>query len=635
MSIEKYFDTIQRLYIAYYQRPADPGGLRHWAEKLEKAEGDVYKIVDYFVNSPESQALYSGLSLEEKINAIYKSAFNRDAEPEGLSFWVNFVKSGYSTIDRIVWDIVRPGSPQGDDAGILNNKIISANNFTEAIDPELDGMNFQVTYAGMEDAKKAGELLKEVSVNSGTIFSVEDAKAFIISSGIVDNNDALLSNKNPNKEIILSNAESKGKVNYGISNISDLFSYETKALDSEVHWNKKTITYSFLQSDPKLGYTNWRPLDSFQKELVREAFSKISSYIELKFVEVPSGGDIQFGSAELGAYSGVTQYSYIGNTFLPPVYIHFDNDLQDDREDYFHDSPPGFTGWGVVVFYHEIGHALGLKHPFEGVYRLSDDFDSVPYTVMSYTKGRIYAPYFYYDGKNIHCNYYLICTPAGLSILDLQALQAIYGANLNTNRENSLYDSDYIASSKNPFYMSIWDSGGVDTLDLSEATGKCIINLTDGSLSTVDYISADYYVYLWTEELAKQGVSAETVRSYVSENVYNLEKAGKLYTGQDNLSIVKGTVIENVKTGSADDIVYDNIYNNIIETGPGNDRIYISGGFDTVYGGAGKDTVYLSVSKSSVSIDAVDWYRIITGESFAVKIIGVEEIVFSDSYITV
>ncbi len=162
MSIETYFDTVQKLYIAYYQRPADPNGLVYWAKALEAAKGDVNQIIDYFANSPKSQSLYAGMTVSQRINAIYNAAFDRDAEPQGLAYWADVVKNGYTTIGKVLWEIIKPGSPQGNDLTTLNNKLISANNFTRVIDPELDGKDFQVTYEGNTDAQIARNFLKNV-----------------------------------------------------------------------------------------------------------------------------------------------------------------------------------------------------------------------------------------------------------------------------------------------------------------------------------------------------------------------------------------------------------------------------------------------------------------------------------------
>lgn len=67
MSVSKEaLETVQQLYIAYYQRPADPQGLMYWAQKLEESGGDLNAIVHAFANSPEAKELY-GVSLLKRL----------------------------------------------------------------------------------------------------------------------------------------------------------------------------------------------------------------------------------------------------------------------------------------------------------------------------------------------------------------------------------------------------------------------------------------------------------------------------------------------------------------------------------------------------------------------------------------
>jgi len=46
---------------------------------------------------------------------------------------------------------------------------------------------------------------------------------------------------------------------------------------------------------------------------------------------------------------------------------------------------PGSRGYETLL--HEIGHVMGLKHPFEGLFQLEDELDTTANTVMSYTSG--------------------------------------------------------------------------------------------------------------------------------------------------------------------------------------------------------------------------------------------------------
>ncbi len=58
MAASAYFDTIQKMYIAYFGRPADPIGLEFWANKVDAAAGNLDAVINGFAASSESQALF-------------------------------------------------------------------------------------------------------------------------------------------------------------------------------------------------------------------------------------------------------------------------------------------------------------------------------------------------------------------------------------------------------------------------------------------------------------------------------------------------------------------------------------------------------------------------------------------------
>ena len=153
-----HYDTVQKIYIGYYQRPADPSGLIYWAGRLNASNGNLNEIIDAFANSTESQGLYGTInssSISNVVNNIYLALFNRNADEGGRNYYVNNFNAGKfpdgrrCTPGTIVLDILYGAVDS--DLQSVNNKLTAANLFTRTIDPELDGSNFQVTYTGDAD----------------------------------------------------------------------------------------------------------------------------------------------------------------------------------------------------------------------------------------------------------------------------------------------------------------------------------------------------------------------------------------------------------------------------------------------------------------------------------------------------
>lgn len=148
-----YFDTVQKIYIGYYQRAADPAGLIYWAGRLDASGGNLNEIIEAYANSAESQALYGTIdssNISTVVNDIYYALFGRNAEIEGLNYYVNGFNLGQFTPATIMLNVLH--GAQNEDLQSINNKLAAANLFTRASDPDLDGTNFQVTYAGVADA---------------------------------------------------------------------------------------------------------------------------------------------------------------------------------------------------------------------------------------------------------------------------------------------------------------------------------------------------------------------------------------------------------------------------------------------------------------------------------------------------
>lgn len=230
---------------------------------------------------------------------------------------------------------------------------------------------------------------------------------------------------------------------------------------------------------------------------------------------------------------------------------------------------------------HEVGHALGIKHPFGDGVVLSSSLDNTIYTIMSYTDiNDIYPNAGYVNGKYDWLTYYINReTPM---VLDIAAIQYIYGPN-NSYRTG---DDTYIFDPTKPFFKSIWDAGGKDTISAANFSLSCDIDLTPGNYSSLRYPRpADTGGYKVT------------------------------YDGTKNLGIAFNCIIENAIGGMGNDKLTGNNANNNLDGGPGNDVMYGGAGndifdwdgskrsgTDTMHGGIGDD-VYVLDSANDVVIE--------------------------------
>lgn len=130
---------IQQLYVAYFNRPADPIGLAYWTNVANANGGSTAAISAAFSTSPEYTATYAGLSPAEVVNAVYLNLFGRPAEPAGLTYWAPLIGNGKITIANVVTQIA--AGAQGTDSAALQNKVTAATLFTNHLDtsPEILG----------------------------------------------------------------------------------------------------------------------------------------------------------------------------------------------------------------------------------------------------------------------------------------------------------------------------------------------------------------------------------------------------------------------------------------------------------------------------------------------------------------
>jgi Ca2+-binding RTX toxin-like protein len=182
------------------------------------------------------------------------------------------------------------------------------------------------------------------------------------------------------------------------------------------------VTYSFEAAvQAYLTISNFTQgfLDSFaafsevEKTAARAALAQWADASGIVFLEVAAGeGDIRFGSYDFTLDPGTSGFDGVGyNPATDVTQYYAYRDLLGGDVFFNHG-----TASDPYLLLHEIGHALGFKHPFEGDPTLDPSFDNHTYTIMSYTG----------------------TTPGTLGIFDLQAIEHVYG--------NSASDGTQVAS---------------------------------------------------------------------------------------------------------------------------------------------------------------------------------------------
>ncbi|MEB3829851.1 hypothetical protein [Phormidium sp. CCY1219] len=352
---------------------------------------------------------------------------------------------------------------------------------------------------------------------------------------------------------------------------------QTLQEETFVKWNTPVggvLTYSFVDTASAFLYPGQESgvgeVNEAIKNNVRQIMEEYDKVLPFSLLEVPdrppNTGEIRI------LFANDPQYAY---SYAPGIGTGGDIVLSRNFEtDPQLSFAQGAGNFGYQRLVHEIGHALGLRQP--NVYAVPPEFGVVP------LPGRpniaiAERPTFPIEGTPLqfsednNSNTAMSFNIAGVGAstpmpYDMRALQFLYGFS-EGNDGNSFYDFD--GTNFVGLKQTIWDAGGIDTLDFS------------------DLPPIDTYFFDLNEGGQNTNKSVLDAATYQAIN----DPSNAVYTASSYGTYIGfGTTIENLIGTPVNDDILGNPAGNGIVGGAGADTIVGAEGPDTLAGGPGRDT---------------------------------------------
>ncbi|MEF8707542.1 MAG: M10 family metallopeptidase C-terminal domain-containing protein [Candidatus Accumulibacter propinquus] len=407
--------------------------------------------------------------------------------------------------------------------------------------------------------------------------------------------------------------------------------YFISALASGYYWNalgtQTAITYSFALT-ATAGLVDFQQYTPLQQQYVRDALGRYAAIANVQFSEVADSEAVQIRffrddltSTGNGAASGYTYYPFPHAGYPDGGDVHIKSTITD------------FTT-AEYLLSHEIGHALGLKHPFEPPVLPAGEDDRM-YTLMSYT------------GMPINGN---------PKIFDQAAVHYIFGVNPNARTG----DQTYTFADR-----YVWDGAGTDTFSASDQASPVTIDLNPGSWlfsgakSTSLLSAGQAYIGLGTQ--IENVIGSAHNDTLTGNNVANVLDGGAgsdtmaggdgsdSYYVRDSGDVVNESNTDLATGGS--DLVYSDLAaytltSNVERlrlntagtangTGNGLDNtLYAGPGNNVLDGASGNDTVSYAFASAGVTLSLAIAGAQATGGSGSDTLISIENLIgsgFNDS----
>jgi YVTN family beta-propeller protein len=119
-------DTVQKAYVAYYGRPADPVGQDYWASRMDAEGQSLNAIVAAFGDSDEFIRHYGVGGPMDLLTEIYQQTLARAPDPGGLAYYLGELAAGRRTLQSIALDVLYGATTPPDSTVVANRLAVAA-----------------------------------------------------------------------------------------------------------------------------------------------------------------------------------------------------------------------------------------------------------------------------------------------------------------------------------------------------------------------------------------------------------------------------------------------------------------------------------------------------------------------------